>query len=191
LKGKVRHECERIARALIPNFEQCWPCHPPQPKDMCRGEPSTPDWQEAVCPICRIFGAPWHPAPITFTNLELTTTAGSPGPRGWDQLHSVRTTDLRTGVGINRRRGVAEERLLYATETYGPPLALLYRGRIWGTLEERREVALLLGGLRSITALGGARSQGLGWCQVEATVRLDNQPASVEELLQELDQWSR
>ncbi len=181
LKGQVRHKCERIIRALVVPWPGRWRCEAPYPDRMCRG----PD----LCPICRIFGSPWHPAPITFNNLTLTTIVEEP-PRDWEQLRSVRATDIRLGVGINRSRNVTAEELLYSTETYVPPLALIYRGRIWGTLEERREVALLLAGLRSVVALGGGRSRGLGWWRLEIAVKLDGQPVSVYELLQELDQWS-
>jgi hypothetical protein len=146
-------------------------------------------WRSAICPICRIFGAPWHPGFVTFDNLTLATVVEDP-PRGWERLHSLRATDLRPGVGMDRKRGVAEEDLLYTAETYAPPPALVYRGCIWGSLEERREVALLLAGLRSIPALGGARSRGLGWWQAGVMVSLDGQPAAVDELLQELHQWS-
>lgn len=181
LKGQVRHECERIIHALIPNFDQRWACRPPRPDDMCQ--------DGSICPICRIFGSPWHPSPITFENLTLAT-AVEPPPRGWERLRGVRTTDLRPGVGIGRKRGVAKEDLLYSTETYAPPPALVYHGRIWGALEERREVALLLAGLRSVPAIGGVRSRGLGWWRLGVAVRLDGQLAAVDELLQELGQWS-
>ena len=85
---------------------------------------------------------------------------------------------------------MAEEDLLYSTETYAPPPSLVYHGRIWGTLEERWEAGMLLAGLRSVSALGGARSRGLGWWRLEVVVCLDDQSASVDELLQELGRWS-
>ncbi len=181
LKGLVRHECERIIRSLIPTFEDQWPCHPPLAKDMCKAD--------SLCPVCRIFGSPWYPAPITFENLILATESGEP-PRTWKELHSLRKTNLRFGVGINRSRNVVAEDLLYSTETYAPPQALVYQGRIWGTLRERREVALLLAGLQSVLAIGGDRSRGLGWCQIEVAVTLDGQSVPPSELLQELGQWS-
>ena len=181
LKGQVRHECERIIWSLIPDFDSRWSCHPPSPQDMCKAEP--------VCPICRIFGSPWYPAPVTFDNLVLTTVSEKP-PRDWKRLRSVQETDLRSGVGINRSRNVVAEELLYSTETYAPPPALVYQGRIWGRLEERHEGALLLAGLRSVSALGGARSRGLGWWRLEIVVKLDDRPIPIDELLQELNQWS-
>jgi len=181
LKGIVRHECERIIRSLIPAFDNLWSCHPPHAKNMCKADP--------LCPICRIFGSPWRAAPLTFDNLVLATESEKQS-RTWKELRSVRETGIRFGVGINRSRKVVAEELLYSTETYAPPQALVYRGRIWGKLGERREVALLLAGLRSVSTLGGVRSRGLGWCQIEVIVALDGMAVPPDELLQELDQWS-
>ncbi len=180
-KGLVRHECERIVRSIIPTFDDQWGCRPPLAQNMCKTDP--------ICPVCRIFGSPWYPCPITFDNLILAAE-GETTFRKWKELLGIRKTNLRFGVGINRSRNVVTEDLLYSTETYAPPQALVYQGRIWGTLRERREVALLLAGLQSISAIGGERSRGLGWCQTEVAVTMDDQPVSPDELLQELDQWS-
>jgi CRISPR/Cas system CSM-associated protein Csm3 (group 7 of RAMP superfamily) len=182
LKGKVRHECERIIRVLIVPWPEDWDCKAPYPDQMCR--------DSNICPICRIFGAPWHPSPIIFENLTLEIAAKGP-LRNWKQLHSIRGTDLRTGVGINRERGVAEDELLYSTETFCPHPALVYQGHIKGSLQERKEVALLLAGLRSVPALGGSRSRGLGWWHLELSVKLDGQSTPVDELLQEVGKWQR
>jgi len=181
LKGLVRHECERIIRSLIPTYDEQWACHPPLAQNMCKTNP--------LCPVCRVFGSPWQPAPVTFDNLVLTMESENP-PRTWQNLSGVRRTELRFGVGVNRSRNVVAENLLFSTETYVPPQVLVYQGRIWGMLEERREVALLLAGLQSVSALGGDRSRGLGWCHIEVRVTLDDSPVLPNELLQELDQWS-
>ncbi len=180
LKGLIRHECERIIRSLIPTFDDQWSCRPPLAQNMCK--------TGSICPVCRIFGSPWYPAPIIFDDLVLATENEEP-PRAWKELHRLRKTNLRFGVGINRSRNVVAEDLLYAAETFAPPQALVYQGRIWGTLGERREVALLLAGLQSASAIGGDRSRGLGWCQIEVALTLDGQSVSPSELLQELDQW--
>ena len=44
LKGKVRHECERIIRALITPWPDRWKCEAHDPDRMCKG----PDF----CPVC-------------------------------------------------------------------------------------------------------------------------------------------
>jgi len=263
LKGKVRHECERIIRAL-----KKWNCEAPYPDRMCKESKFMFSWDEVpgndeerlkevlaekyyidgvknakiekidakiiristnglsnslklndertevefeidndtiikfiakqennnlniysgICPICQIFGSPWHPSPIIFDNLTPEIMAKAP-PRNWKQLHGIRATDLRTGVGINRERGVAEDELLYSTETFNPHPALVYQGCIKGSLQERKEVALLLAGLRSVPALGSSRSRGLGWWHLEISVKLDGQSIPVDELLQEVGKW--
>jgi len=180
LKGKVRHECERIIRALIIPWPEDWKCEAPDPKEMCKGL--------NICPICRIFGSPWHPSCIIFDNLTLEIIEKA-SPRNWKQLHSLRATDLRAGVGINRERGVAEDDLLYSTETFSPHPVLVYQGHIIGSLKERKEVALLLAGLRSVPAIGSSRSRGLGWWHLEISVKLDDQSIPVDELIQEVGKW--
>jgi len=178
LKGKARHECEKIIRALYPNR---WVCEAPYAEDMCKG----PDF----CPVCRIFGAPWRPSPLVFENLILAAD-NRESPRDWSSLRSVRGTIVRPGTGMSRGRGVVEDELLFSTETYAPPPAVIYRGNIRGILEDRRDVALLLAGLRSIYSLGGSGSRGLGWWHLEMNIELQDKQVNEEELLQELDKWS-
>lgn len=177
LKGRVRQECERIIRALVIPWPTAWHCEPPYPDRMCKG----PNF----CPVCRIFGSPWHPGPVTFDNLSL-----APVSREWRHFRGLEVTQLRSGVGINRKRLTSEENLLYTTEVYTPPSTLFYQGRIWGQVTERREAALLVAGIRSVLTIGGASSRGLGWWCCDLDTIIDNKSISIDALLEEVNQWS-
>lgn len=180
LKGRVRQECERIIRSLVVPWPSAWECTAPYPDRMCKG----PDF----CPVCRIFGAPWHPAPVVFGNLNLVLPAKEL-PLSLKNIHGLRATDIRFGNGINRKRGVVEENLLYSVEVYKQPPELVYRGQVWGMLPEYKEIALLIAGLRAVPVLGGSGSRGMGWWQLDLSLTVDGQPCLVDELLGELSLW--
>ncbi len=162
LKGRLRHECERLAKAL---GEKC--CHPPAADKMCQGQ-----WPDEFCPVCRLFGSPWHISPLFFSDLKPSEPAllkrGKRSPR----------SGLRYGVALSRRRRVAEENLLYTVETFGP---LTLSGAIEGNASEEG-LALLLAGLDSLFALGGGRSGGLGWCRLETRAYRIHDDRSEEEI---------
>lgn len=71
---------------------------------------------------------------------------------------------MRPGVTINRRRGTAEDQKLYLLETSPANAQLEFRGTIH-LLAGCPDYAepLLLAGLQHIHALGGSKSAGLGW----------------------------
>lgn len=160
LKGRLRHECERLAKALAEE----WPydCQPPEPDKMCQGQ-----WPDEFCPICRLFGSPWHISPLLFSDLKLLGQGARPPRSG-----------LRYGVALSRHRRVAEEKFLYSTEIFAPvPLA----GTIEGNVSEEG-LALVLAGLDSLFALGGGKSGGLGWCRLETRAYRINEDLSEEEI---------
>ena len=176
LKGRLRHECEKLVRALH------WPvCESPAATHMC------PQWahlsddekrafeideyrlkqsnynrsypQQYHCLICQLFGNPVLPARLQFSDLVCEQPASS--------LPEV----LRPGVSINRRRRTAEEQKLYFLETSPANAQLPFRGSLyvrspWPLVEGASPLfakALVLTGLRHIYALGGGKSTGLGW----------------------------
>jgi len=149
-KGRLRHTVEQIAAAL--NARVCV-TH----KEMC---PIDGDF----CPVCRIFGSPWLPGRLRFARLNLI------GPdwlikRLQARRNPPRTTQ-RSGVALSRRRGVAEDTLLYTTELFEPGTDLLFRGQLVGDLHPS-EIALVSAGLKLIPAMGRGKSGGLGWFRVE------------------------
>lgn len=157
IKGRLRHECEKIARGLG------WAvCDSPNPQTMCpqrgglTGNFARSKYQVAGleghhCLICQIFGNPVLPSRILFDDLICTEEP--------ENLPEV----LRPGVTINRRRSVAEEQKLYFLETSPANAQLNFTGKIHLFDVPDYGGALILAGLRHIHALGGSKSAGLGW----------------------------
>ncbi|MFB2967477.1 RAMP superfamily CRISPR-associated protein [Aerosakkonema sp. BLCC-F183] len=166
VKGRLRHECEKFARALG------WAiCKSPSPKKMvlrresspsefCRSEYQVAGYNETYhCLISQIFGDPVLPSRVIFDDLVCTEDP--------ENLPEV----IRPGVTINRRRRTAEEKKLYFLETSPVNLKLRFEGNIHiqpsltPVTPDRPDYAkaLIWAGLRHIHALGGSKSAGLGW----------------------------
>lgn len=164
LKGRLRHECEKLARGLK------WPiCESPVPDRMCpqvglsdatfqrpdytvRHKAFADGQPQHHCIICQIFGNPALPSRIIVDDLLCQEEP--------DNLPEV----LRPGVTINRRRRTAEDQKLYFLETSPVNVQLPFAGHIY--LEPDcpdYAKALILAALHHIHALGGSKSAGLGW----------------------------
>ncbi|GAB1541007.1 hypothetical protein NUACC21_36760 [Scytonema sp. NUACC21] len=162
LKGRVRYECEKLARGLhLPV------CDSPNPQTMCPQRAGfTKDFNRRFqnsnfeikdckgyhCPICQIFGNPVLPSRVLFDDLICTEDPAN--------LPEV----LRPGVTLNRRRRIAEDQKLFFLETSPVNIQLSFQGDIHilpGCPPYTK--ALLLAALRHIHALGGSKSGGLGW----------------------------
>lgn len=177
MKGRLRHECEKLARGLK------WPvCQSPIPDRMCpqrKGLPETfnlPEYEldqntedpKYHCLICQIFGNPALPSRVLFDDLVCEQDPG------------ILPEVLRPGVSINRRRGTAEEKKLFLLETSPANAQLKFVGGIrllpncppWAK-------PLLLAGLSHIHALGGGKTGGLGWLSWNP-IDLDIDPSSWE-----------
>lgn len=162
LKGRLRHECEKIARGLH------WAvCNSPNPQTMCPQRAGLTEnfqrtqYQVSVhenqhyCLICQVFGNPVLPSRVIFDDLICTEDP--------DNLPEV----LRPGVTINRRRHIAEEQKLYFLETSPANAQIKLTGHIHLSGAPIYAGALILAGLRHIHALGGSKSAGLGWLHWE------------------------
>jgi CRISPR/Cas system CSM-associated protein Csm3 (group 7 of RAMP superfamily) len=179
VKGRLRHECEKLVRALG------WPiCESPVAETMCpqrtgvsgnfqrseyhlRDAPRQPDGSpQRHCLICQLFGNPTLPSRLQFSDLVCIEHP--------DNIPEV----LRPGVTINRRRRTAEDQKLYFLETSPANVGLKFEGKIllrprWKLAAEFETEspdfarALLLAGLHHIHALGGSKSTGLGWLHWE------------------------
>lgn len=165
LKGRLRHECERIVRSLTNDDNAV--CHGPLPENMCPLDPARLDRSDReACPVCQVFGSPWLPSALRLGDLRWILAeelAEEPLP----------ATELRYGVSLRRARRVAEEDRLFTVETFAPTRRTTYVGQIVGHFpddgsERYWRVGLVLAGLQAITSLGSGRSRGLGWCQIEA-----------------------
>jgi len=149
-KGRLRHTCKQLAEAMGQKT-----CDDPVAETMCQ-----PEAGQGPCPICRLFGSPWLESPLTFTDLTLVepaflVEAGMP-PR----------TSLRYGVGLSRYRRVAQDQLLYTTEVFLPGGTVTLGGEISGQADDK-DLGLLVAGLENLLTLGGGKTSGMGWCELE------------------------
>ncbi len=148
LKGRLRHECEKIARGLGWEVSRS-----PSPRNMVGNYPIPPILDRSPhCIISSIFGDPSLPSRLLIDDLVCTTPPE-------DLPNEV----IRPGVTINRRRRTAEDRKLYYLETSPPNLQLKFTGEIHTIDPPYYATALICAGLKHIRALGGSKSAGLGW----------------------------
>ncbi|OCR00133.1 CRISPR-associated protein Csm3 [Oscillatoriales cyanobacterium USR001] len=164
VKGRLRHECEKIVRGL--NWSVC---ESPKPQTMCpqraglegnfEHEKYRVNYGENTnyhCLICQIFGNSALPSRVLFDDLVCSEHP--------DNLPEV----LRPGVTLNRRRRTAEDKKLYFLETSPANAKLKFEGNIhilpsWTSNRSDYAKVLIWAGLRRIHALGGSKSAGLGW----------------------------
>ena len=152
LKGIWRHACEAIARSQ----DHCV-CGSPRAEDMCpkRKETDTESAPDEYCIICQIFGSPKMVSRIFINDLIADT----------DLMAAA--TEIRNGVTINRRRGVAEDQRLYFTETSVSNAHISFSGDV--TIDAKiteDQIELLQAGLKYIHAIGTGKSRGLGWLEI-------------------------
>jgi CRISPR/Cas system CSM-associated protein Csm3 (group 7 of RAMP superfamily) len=147
LKGRLRHECEKIARSLDWDVSQS-----PNPRNMV-GTYLVPQQIDPSphCIISSIFGDASLPSCLLVDDLICEIPPAD--------LSEV----IRPGVTINRRRRTAEDQKLYYIETSPPNIQLNFTGEIHLIDPPEYATALLCAGLRHIRALGGSKSAGLGW----------------------------
>jgi CRISPR-associated Csx10 family RAMP protein len=157
-KGRLRHEVERLVRVLFPNEKS--PCASPVADRMCQGE-------DEPCLVCRLFGSPWHPGKLAFSDFVVIEPELDDPPLG----------ELRYGVGLSRQRRVAEDQLLYTTEVFLPGTPITLRGTISGDFDEK-DLALLKAGLENLFSVGGGKTKGLGWFDLSVSVHDEPEPCS-------------
>jgi CRISPR/Cas system CSM-associated protein Csm3 (group 7 of RAMP superfamily) len=112
IKGRLRHECEKIARGLgweiceSPNAGKMVIRRENAPDKFKRSEYEVSGYSNTYhCLISQIFGDPVLPSRIIIDDLICTEDP--------DNLPEV----IRPGVTMNRRRRTAEEKKLYFLET--------------------------------------------------------------------------
>ena len=179
-KGRLRHECEKLARGL--NWAVC---ESPNPPTMCPQRSHLKDKQDIAsrferadyklgdaedkpfglryhCIICQIFGNPVLPSRVIFDDLVCT-----------EAPENLPEEVLRPGVTLNRRRKTAEDKKLYFLETSPPNAQLRFAGDIHLQPDSPAYAkALILAALHHIHALGGSKSAGLGWLHWEELPKL-------------------
>ncbi len=157
LKGRLRHECEKIATGLgwqifpAPKAEILCP-NQKQVNEEFQLEYQLENYNGYHCFVSKIFGNPILPSRIIINDLICDIEK--------EDLPEV----IRPGVTINRRRRTSEEKKLYFLETSPPNSNLEFTGEIH-LLPDCPKYAkpLILAALHHIYALGGSKSAGLGW----------------------------
>lgn len=149
LKGRVRHYAMAIYRA--------------RKGGVCTWQQPRAEWEEAGmpgpagcgCELCALFGAPgFAPGALTFTDL----TASGPPPAPL----------LRSTTALDPVRRVARDGRLFTVESVGGGITLT--GCVCGWLAAGQvagSIGLLYAALRLVPHLGGGRSRGLGWGQLQ------------------------
>ncbi|MBM3237486.1 hypothetical protein FJZ31_14445 [Candidatus Poribacteria bacterium] len=156
IKGRLRHECEIIARA-----KKYVICESPKAENMCpqlnslseleRKQIETDD--TGNCIVCQIFGSPKSPARVMFNDLICE-----------DEF----ATEMRGGISINRRRRAVEDAKLFRLETSKHGAGIKFSGEIElpdRIHDEHRQ--LIISGLKRINTLGNRTSAGVGWLRIE------------------------
>lgn len=155
LKGRLRHECEKLARGLGWRIADVHASRPLDiPAETANGQVvhHPAGYDSYHCLMGQIFGDPVLPARVLVDDLICPLSA--------EELPEV----LRPGVSINRRRQVAEDKKLFLLETSPANAKLAFSGQIHLLPQLPPQARpLILAGLRHIHALGGSKSAGLGW----------------------------
>ncbi len=132
-------------------------CIAPKPENMCN-----------KCEICRFLGSPKNKALLTFEDVKVEESELS----------------NRIGVAIERRRKTAKEEHLFSYETgFGRSILTKIRGFFSNGNDALTACALLYIGAKSGFALGGGKSRGLGWVNLEdIRASIDGTEIPIEEL---------
>jgi CRISPR/Cas system CSM-associated protein Csm3 (group 7 of RAMP superfamily) len=177
LKGRLRHECEKLARGLgwqifaAPKADILCPSKE-QVNSEFHSDYEVKGYKGYHCLTSQIFGNPILPSRIVVDDLICQLSR--------EDLPEV----IRPGVTINRRRRTAEEKKLYFLETSPPHNNLEFTGAIHLLPEcPPYAQALILAGLRHIHALGGSKSAGLGWLSWKELPKLEPDNQAWEMLL--------
>ena len=115
-------------------------------------------------PVARLFVTAGRPGMVVFRDLV------PPGGNDKQQQQEEQAIDVRARVSIHRHTGAQRGQRLFDHETW-------YAKELTGSIEAwfdheetaNLDLALLLGGLRLVDAIGANRSAGLGRCKVEVT----------------------
>lgn len=127
-----------------------------------------PDKTCGRCIICRFFGSPKNKSLLIF---EDATTKGS-------------ERSERVGVSIERRRRTAKKDRLFSMEIgYSSMFLTTIRGIFPSRDSALFACALLYIGVRSGFAIGGSKSRGLGWINLEEfKATINGLDVSIEEI---------
>lgn len=158
LKGRLRHEGEKLARSL-----GWWVAESPAAEELYRDQVPSPflhqpshyqvaGYPGVHCFISQLFGDPILPSRIVLNDLVCFYAP------------EILAGTIRPGVSINRARQTAEDQKLFFLETSPAHVQLPFTGEL-RLLKGCPGYALplLRAAFAHIPALGGSKSAGLGW----------------------------
>jgi CRISPR-associated protein Csm3 len=110
------------------------------------------------CWTCRLFGAPWLAGKVLVKDLNVVS-----------EWRNLTQPDVRDGVAIDRDKRSAVSKRKYTYETVPAGTSFGFETVIENASDAELGLAWLglLTFQRGWTPLGGARSRGLGWCELE------------------------
>ena len=163
LKGALRIELERLIKALRGQNAACLVS---DPEKAC--SPQNP------CTACKIFGGPGSEGKIRFTDAKLADSLRKLFTRRneedkYRQEPTGAGYGIRHGVAISRRRNAAQEEMYFNAEVLSPfPQECVFESELWLLRDfERDEEELFRAAVKSLEAIGGDKSRGLGWVKAE------------------------
>ncbi len=161
LKGVIRAHCERLLRSndvfacdptLVRNYSACG--HFKRRPDPQVGPKNTGDYPHAgQCPTCFIFGSLHLAGRFRFSDAYPTE----------DTFEEANRTEVRTGVGINRKEQAAATGVLYDTEIV---VGGRFTVRMSGENFSLWQLGLIGQALQDLDSgfiqVGGCKSRGMG-----------------------------
>lgn len=161
LKGALRSFAEKLVRAgfLFGVEEGRKTCSVVEEPCLGRGNlmhRSADDIAEQLCVCCRVFGSPHYSGKVYFNDVMVDDS--------WENRF-----DLRTGVGIGRDSGTAQDSVLYDFEAV--PAGTRFKLRISAdnlAEDELKLITVLLVALKNgDIPIGGLTTRGLGGIRLE------------------------
>lgn len=124
------------------------------------------------------FGTDAQPGMLRFAHLNAQVTPDV----------SSFTAHIRTSVTINRRRRIAEDKLLRTVEVANDSLVYQNDKAISGHINNINQAALLYTALYINTTWGHSKSRGLGWMEpLDIQVFIDDKLMSHQEIINTLE----
>lgn len=137
---------------------------------------------DSPCMLCRIFGASHYPCQLEFENAllpqetikllyQMDENRQNQKKKLPARVAHEFAQAVRTNVSLDRRTRTSRPDHLFTAEAIDPQA--LFSGCIHGLIlqpgDEKKEGAVLIAALQSITHLGAARGRGLGRCEITVT----------------------
>jgi hypothetical protein len=175
VKGRLRHACEGLVRALGGAV-----CRPPRPDLMC---PRAPGIEAPPCVVCSLFGSPGLASPLRWADLACVgDRLGDHGPAAGGRP-TLAPSARHASLPLDRRRGTAATEAVQYVETSALlPGGLVFANEraVMGRLDDPRALHLLLAGWRLVSGFGGGESRGLGWSDIAVVARVDGMPLELD-----------